>query len=228
MSTLSQILETLNECVNINTDAFTVFEHGSEKVCFISDLLNLSKSKKPILMQLPSTPEDLECANVTEEMLESEQDIYPKVSPLIGLDKLTYTVKGYLAVKSIVEYENFILLSYLKDSNLTSEELEALSLCSQNLNRALNIKSIRKEFKQKIAHKKEISVDEVKGKHLRKYLLKLSEKVLVSDVLNGQVTSSVISTRNIIPLYYTNEYIELLFVDDTNKKNVFCLTQFDQ
>ena len=120
MSTLSQILETLNECVNVNTDAFTVFEHGSEKVCFISDLLNLSKSKKPILIQLPSTPEDLKCENITEEMLESEEDIYPKVSPLIGLDKLTYTVKGYLAVKNIVEYENFILLSYLKDSNLTA------------------------------------------------------------------------------------------------------------
>lgn len=227
MSTLSQTLTVLNECIDSNTNALTVFEHSTEKVKFITDLLKLGKSKKAIFMHHPDEGVVIELASVTNEMLISDEDIYPKITPLLGLDPCNYRINSYLAIKSIIEYEGFILLSYSANPELTEIEISQLNDVSAQKQSALTIKEIRKEFKRRIAYKKECLPVEVKGKHFRKYVSSLSSKVLITDSLKAPLgVESLLSTKRVVALYHTNEFIELLFVDASHAKDVFCLTQF--
>lgn len=228
MSTLSQVLESLNECVDVNTNAFTAFEHSSEPACYLVDLLELTKSKKPILMHHPDASAEIEVVEITDAMLESEEDVYPQITPLLALNKCNYKVQGYLAVKSITEYENFILISHATSSNFTDEEVTLLNAAILENSQGLNLKAIKKEFKRKIAYNKDCDVSAVTGKMLKKYIKKLSDKILVTDALGESAPVSLLSTKNVIRLYHTNEFIELLFVDDSFKNDVFCVTRFDQ
>jgi len=228
MSTLSQVLDSLNDSVHINTNAFTVFEHSSEPACYLVDLLNLPKSKKPILMHHPDASAELQIIEVTDAMLESQEDIYPQITPLLALNKCNYKVQGYLVVKSITEYENFILLSHAANPNLSEDEKTQLNAAVLENSQALNLKAIKKEFKRKIAYKKDCETSAVTGKMYRKYVKKLTEKLLVSDVLNQNAPVSMLTTKNVIRLHHTNEFIELLFVDDSFKHDVYSVTSFDQ